>query len=120
MFYIDQEVINESGLDIPEILLFYATSLNINFSQVLEQLIEKGLVHKTSPVVRYVLTDLGKEHLEYLFKEFFEPKESDDKLMELARELKNVFPQGKKEGLNYYWTESPVLIAKRLKLFFKK
>ena len=36
--------------------------------------------------------------------------------MELARELKNVFPQGKKEGLNYYWTESPVLIAKRLKI----
>jgi hypothetical protein len=40
--------------------------------------------------------------------------------MELARELKNVFPQGKKEGLNYYWTESPILIAKRLKVFFKK
>ena len=120
MFYIDQEVINESALDTPELLLFYATSLNINFSQVLEQLIEKGLVHKTSPVVRYVLTDLGKEHLEYLSKEFFEHKESDDKLMELARELKNVFPQGKKEGLNYYWTESPVLIAKRLKVFFKK
>jgi predicted transcriptional regulator len=74
MFYIDQEVINESGLDIPEILLFYATSLNINFSQVLEQLIEKGLVHKTSPVVRYVLTDLGKEHLEYLFKNFLNIK----------------------------------------------
>lgn len=43
-----------------------------------------------------------------------------DNLKTLAKELKNIYPKGKKPGTNYYWADGEALIAKRLKLFYKK
>lgn len=38
----------------------------------------------------------------------------------LASKLKEIFPKGKKEGTNQYWSEGTALIVKRLNLFYRK
>jgi len=48
------------------------------------------------------------------------PKDDDDDINNLAKELKELFPKGKKDGTNYYWSDGIQLIVRRLRLFFKK
>ena len=47
-------------------------------------------------------------------------QEPNDRLVQLATRLKEIFPKGKKDGTNYYWADGVALIVRRLKLFFKK
>lgn len=44
----------------------------------------------------------------------------EDELSSLAKELKELFPKGRKEGTSLYWAESVPLIVRRLKSFFKR
>lgn len=37
----------------------------------------------------------------------------------LAKELKSIFPKGKKDGCNLYWTEGLILIKNRIRRFFE-
>lgn len=47
-------------------------------------------------------------------------EEEDEELVKLSKELKEIFPKGKKEGTNYYWSDGIPMVVRRLKLFFKK
>ena len=58
--------------------------------------------------------------MENLYVIHKEAKNIDDRVMYLATELKKIFPEGKKEGVNMYWAEGKILIARRLKTFFSK
>lgn len=43
-----------------------------------------------------------------------------DRFMVLADKLREIYPQGKKQGTNLQWRDSTVMIAKRLKALIKK
>ena len=45
---------------------------------------------------------------------------SEDDLLEVATQMKAIYPKGRKAGTNYYWADSALLIKRRLELFFKK
>lgn len=69
------------------------------------------------------LTPTGVELVEgiLLNSEFApSPKEEDDRFLNLAAKLIELFPKGRKEGTNYMWRDSKAIIAKRLKAVVKK
>lgn len=68
------------------------------------------------------LTPAGIEMVEgiLLDSEIVSPKGEDDRYLNLAEKLIELFPKGRKEGTNYMWRDSKVLIAKRLKAVVKK
>jgi hypothetical protein len=69
------------------------------------------------------LTPAGVELVEgvLLNSEFApSPKEEDDRFLNLAAKLIELFPKGRKEGTNYMWRDSKAIIAKRLKAVVKK
>jgi hypothetical protein len=45
---------------------------------------------------------------------------SDDRFNNLANKLRELYPQGKKPGVQYMWRDSTSIIANRLKKFFLK
>lgn len=84
-------------------------------------LVKKGYVTQFGGKKDYAVTNKGKEVLQNVLLESDDNIIERDKwISELATQLKEVYPKGKKPGTNYYWSDSIILITKRLKQFFKK
>lgn len=68
------------------------------------------------------LTPSGVELVESILldSEFTSPKGEDDRYLNLAAKLIELYPKGRKEGTNYMWRDSKAIIAKRLKAIVKK
>lgn len=122
---INTDLLQKNSTSIGEILLLLCIENKINSSEITEILINKGYITQCYDSLfkpnGYRVTNLGNEFLKgVILDSIEEPKKKDLNLETLAQELKNIFPKGKKEGTNYYWAESTLLIIRRLKLFFKK
>ena len=55
-----------------------------------------------------------------LNSEFKEGTAKGDRLVNLAKQLQELYPSGKKDGTQYYWRDSTNVIAKKLKAVVKK
>lgn len=66
----------------------------------------------------WCLTVKGEEHV----KEFIgrNDKSASPQLVSLADKLRQLYPDGKKPGLQEYWRESTNVIAERLRKFFER
>lgn len=114
----------QNGVTIDEILLLLSIHNKINLEKAEEALIHKGFITSEKDAsyrhIGWRLTKKGIETLDNVIMDSDKQQEPQDRLIVLATNLKEVFPKGKKEGTNYYWTEGVALIVRRLKLFFKK
>lgn len=121
---ISSEGCRKNGVDIIDVLLLLRHSMPPNEEQSQKKLIERGFItaerDQNHQPVGWRVTKKGQDLLESVFVESDKEDKSMEELLEIADELKSVFPQGKKEGTSNYWAESKLLIAKRLKAFFKK
>lgn len=111
------------------LLLFF--SYEQPSAQTINDLMDRGLIKRTSiqeitkTGVKYRLTTEGQAILNSCLTCSDKVVNTDvevkaERLSNLAKQLKEIFPKGRKEGTNSYWTEGNALIIKRLKLFFKK
>ena len=111
-------------MDVPDILLLLRYSMPSNEEQSQKKLIEMGLItaerDKDYNPIGWRVTKKGMDLLESVFVESDKEDKSMEELLEIAEGLKSIFPQGRKEGTSNYWTESKLLIVKRLKSFFKR
>lgn len=122
---LNKESAAKHGITLDEALYMIIIHNKINLELTKESLIQKGLLtadrNETFQQIGWRLTNRGTEVLDSTIIDSDEPKNSgDDFLLEIATKLKEIFPKGKKEGINYYWAEGTALIVRRLKLFFKK
>ena len=124
---LDKESIRTNRLSLPEAVLLLFFNFEQAEAQVLNDLLDKNLLKRTSiqevtkTGVKYRLTAEGESVLKSYYLSNEKPIEVEtERLSNLARQLKEIFPKGKKEGTNNYWAEGNALIIRRLKLFFKK
>lgn len=123
---IETDSMMKHGTCIGEVLVLLEILNGVNHSQVLDNLVKKGYITAATgqrfvTQKTYALTDRAKALLENVNLDSLDsgkPKTRD--LESLAVKLKEVFPKGKKPGTSQYWTEGVALIAKRLRIFFKK
>ena len=68
------------------------------------------------------LTQAGVDFIESIFlnSEFSLPNSEEDRFDKLAKQMWELFPEGKKPGTNLMWKDSKPMIAKRLKTLVKK
>jgi hypothetical protein len=123
--HLNKTIIEKNGLSIGEVLLLIGINNEINIENSRETLIINGFISKkhtnTINGTEYFITNKAKDVLNTIFIESEKVKEDiPDKYLELAQKLKEIFPKGKKEGTQFYWTEGPTLIIRRLYLFFRK
>lgn len=117
---INEDICTKYGINISDALVLLIGKLDGNINISTNSLIEKGLL--TSFVVGkdYTITNKGNEILSSVILESDKSLNSSRDFNDLAIKLKELFPKGKKQNTNLYWTEGLPLIIKRLKMFFRK
>ena len=121
---LNKKATQQNGITIDEALLMLVIHNKVNLERAEKALIQKGLItaerNDLFQQVGWRLTNKGTEVLDSVIMDSDKEQEPQDRLIQLATRLKEIFPKGKKDGTNYYWTEGVVLIVRRLKLFFRK
>lgn len=117
-------VCQKKGISIKKALTLLAISCNdIDIDKEIQELYVNGWIRKcASPAKKgqYMITRTGSDILMSIIADSEKFNTSDEDIEQLAQGLKEIFPKGKKEGTNNYWADSPKLIVRRLKIFFKK
>lgn len=121
---LNKKAAQQNGITIDEALLMLVIHNKANLERAEKALIQKGLItaerNDLFQQVGWRLTNKGTEVLDSVIMDSDKEQEPQDRLIQLATRLKEIFPKGKKDGTNYYWAEGVALIVRRLKLFFKK
>ena len=121
---LNKKAAQQNGITIDEALLMLVIHNKADLERAERTLIQKGFItaerNELFQQTGWRLTNKGTEVLDSVIMDSDKEQEPQDRLIQLATKLKEIFPKGKKEGTNYYWTEGVVLIVRRLKLFFKK
>ncbi len=121
---LNKQIIEKYGLTVGECLYLIGKINKIEPIQMIEHsLILKGLIgHMMHNNVQhgYFPTNESKELIRHIIADSEDFSENEDnKLLELAKSLKDIFPKGSKVP-GHQWTEGVKLIVLRLKMFFKK
>lgn len=121
---LNKKAAQQNGITIDEALLMLVIHNKANLERAEKALIQKGLItaerNDLFQQVGWRLTNKGTEVLDSVIMDSDKEQEPQDRLIQLATRLKEIFPKGKKDGTNYYWADGVALIVRRLKLFFKK
>lgn len=120
---VDPDVVAKYGLTMPEFLLLTLVMNKVNTEEAKEVLIQKGLILSTldfDNALGYSKTQYGVEVYNNIIMESSPtPSVTEERLSALAKQLKDIYPKGKKED-TWYWAEGTQLIARRLRIFFHK
>ena len=121
---LNKKAAQQNGITIDEALLMLVIHNKADLEGAERALIQKGLItaerNDLFQQVGWRLTNKGTEVLDSVIMDSDKEQEPQDRLIQLATKLKEIFPKGKKDGTNYYWADGVALIVRRLKLFFKK
>jgi hypothetical protein len=121
---LNKKATQQNGITIDEALLMLVIHNKANLERAEKALIQKGLItaerNDLFQQVGWRLTNKGSEVLDSVIMDSDKEHEPQDRLIQLATRLKEIFPKGKKDGTNLYWADGVTLIVRRLKLFFKK
>ena len=121
---LNKKAAQQNGITIDEALLMLVIHNRVDLESTEKLLIQKGFItaerNDLFQQVGWRLTNKGTEVLDSVIMDSDKEQEPQDRLIQLATRLKEIFPKGKKDGTNYYWTEGVALIVRRLKLFFRK
>lgn len=121
---LNKKAAQQNGITIDEALLMLAIHNKADLERAEKALIQKGLItaerNDLFQQVGWRLTNRGTEVLDSVIMDSDKEQEPQDRLIQLATRLKEIFPKGKKDGTSYYWADGVALIVRRLELFFKK
>ena len=121
---LSKEGCQKNNVSIGEALLLLSIHNNADLDIAQKELIKKGYItadrNDLFQQIGWRLTNKGTEVIDSVIVDSDKSQKPEDRLVQLAIRLKEIFPKGKKDGTNYYWADGVALIVRRLKLFFKK
>lgn len=118
---IDEDSCKKVNLSLPEVLMILLVRTEVDISELIKDmkarqiLVEEHSLLGSSLLVTQRWNDLCDKALLSGDKEV--PKE--DRLTKLARELMDIFPEGRKEGTSQYWRGNIRDVTLKLQKFFK-
>lgn len=119
---IDSEVCKSKGLTLEEFIVLYLNSKNIDINKTINSIIEKKVAGKDlfNPNA-VVLSSNSRKLLEEIILDSDKTvAKNNTRLENLAERLRELYPEGKKQGTQYYWRDSNSVIVKKLKALVKK
>lgn len=119
---IDQSILEKYNITVEEFMLLYINSRDIDIGECSNSLIKKGLADKNlfkegNLVVSGKIQDLITSIIIDSDKSVVD---KDAEFLELANELRELYPAGRKEGTTYMWRGTTAEIAKKLKTLVVK
>lgn len=126
-FYIDTEECVKQGVPLDEALYIIGLYLGVDINtNTLDKILKRGILeHDGYDIFKNMknpkLINSGIELAESLILESeFNTPIYKDRFENLAFQLRELFPKGKKPGTAYMWRDSNAIIAKKLKALVKK
>lgn len=119
---IDQGVLDRHNLTVGEFMVLYLSANSVDINACIDTLVKKGLAErnlftegnivvsdKVKDLVTSIVIDSDKSVVD-----------KDAEYIELANELRELYPSGRKEGTTYMWRGTTAEIAKKLKTLVVK
>lgn len=125
---IDTDVCKKKGMDV-DVALYLLSSFSGSLITVgtFEKARQQGFLDFALPYDRnrpfpthITLSSTGEFVAEAIMAESNAGKNNDERIVNLANKLREIFPAGKKPGYAYTWRDSTSCIVDRLKKFFLK
>lgn len=119
---VDSKICENNNLTLEEFLVLYLHYKKANAKDLTDSIVSKGFVDRSVfDASEIIFGSKTKQLIEQIIIESDKTVQSNNKrLDELAKSLQELYPQGKKEGTQYYWRDSTSVIAKKLKALVKK
>lgn len=125
----DTDALKENNVSLQEAFLLialYNRERIMPIKDVLDEMWNKGLLLKDVVTdlnpTGYSLNISGSQKLSDILidSEYQNEKTKNKRFEALAEKLRDLYPEGRKEGTNYYWRDSVKVIARKLKALDKK
>lgn len=119
---IDQSVLDKHNLTVSEFMVLYLSANSVNIKSCMDTLVTKGLADRNlfaeggivlSDKVKDLVTTIAIDSDKSVV-------DKDAEFIELANELRELYPAGRKEGTTYMWRGTTAEIAKKLKTLVVK
>lgn len=119
---IDQSVLDKHDLTVSEFMVLYLSANSVNIKSCMDTLVAKGLADRNlfaeggivlSDKVKDLVTTIAIDSDKSVV-------DKDAEFIELANELRELYPAGRKEGTTYMWRGTTAEIAKKLKTLVVK
>lgn len=119
---IDQTVLDKHDLTISEFMVLYLNVNSVDIKSCMDSLVAKGLADKNLfSKGSIVVSDKVKELVSTIAIDSDKSViDKDAEFIELANELRELYPAGRKEGTTYMWRGTTAEIAKKLKTLVVK
>lgn len=119
---IDQTVLDKHDLTISEFMVLYLSVNSVDIKSCMDSLVAKGLADKNLfSEGSIVVSDKVKELVSTIAIDSDKSViDKDAEFIELANELRELYPAGRKEGTTYMWRGTTAEIAKKLKTLVVK
>ena len=119
---IDQTILDKNNLTLEEFLVLFLSAREVDIGVISQSLVAKGLADKDLfSSGKLVISDKVKDLVSTI------PIESDKNVIdkdseftELATELREIYPAGRKDGTTYMWRGTTAEVAKKLKTLVVK
>ena len=115
---IDPKALEKNNLTLAEFIIVLAAVWHIDLDEAAHNMIRMGTARAELGLV--MPNQIAIERFYAAIADSSVPQISDEELLTLARKMKALYPKGMKPGTTVYWAEGPELIARRLRLFFRK
>jgi hypothetical protein len=123
-FSFNRKSCDGAGVSLCKGFLLAAVSASKEVQDEMNELIASGYITATyddnMKPDGFQLSYKGSSALATIIADSDKEAKPDECYETLAKELKDIYPKGKKPGTNYYWADAVPIIVKRLKIFFKK
>ena len=119
---IDQTILDKNDLTLEEFLVLYLGAKDVDIESVSQSLIAKGLADKDFfSNGRIVVSDKVKDLVSTISIDSDNNViDKDSEFTELAAELREIYPAGRKDGTTYMWRGTTAEVAKKLKTLVVK
>lgn len=119
---IDRTVLDKHDLTISEFMVLYLNVNSVDIKSCMDSLVAKGLADKNLfSEGSIVVSDKVKELVSTIAIDSDKSViDKDAEFIELANELRELYPAGRKEGTTYMWRGTTAEIAKKLKTLVVK
>ena len=114
---IDQTILDKNNLTLEEFLVLFLSAREVDIGAISQSLVAKGLADKDLfSSGKLVISDKVKDLVSTISIESDKNViDKDSEFTELATELREIYPTGRKEGTSYRWRGTTAEIAKKLK-----
>ena len=119
---IDQTILDKNNLTIEEFLVLFLSAREVDIGVISQSLVAKGLADKDLfSSGKLVISDKVKDLVSTISIESDKNViDKDSEFTELATELREIYPAGRKDGTTYMWRGTTAEVAKKLKTLVVK